>query len=247
MKTFLTCIAFCFCCALSAQRIAKKCKTCGKPISECQYKGNHQNLSENNVGKKAISWQTKDGAKTWKKVNPGVIIIETTKAVDLGLPSKTIWAGWNIDASSPEGKGGYYAYGEITTKTEYSRNDYVGKWKFKAGDPEADVATHKWGEDWCMPTTKQVKELKEKCTWTYYTYNGVDGVAVTGPNGKSIFLPNTHAICRGTMENNDCAYYYAVGDVDPDGIGFGNGYLFLMDNCLGTTYGCNIRAVKVKK
>ena len=186
---------------VAAQNIVKKCKTCGKPISQCQYKGNHQNLTGNNGGKKSTSWQTKDGAKTWKKVNPGVINIETTKAVDLGLPSKTIWAGWNIDASSPEGKGGYYAYGEIATKTEYSRDDYVGKRKFKAADPEADVATNKWGGEWCMPTSKQVKELKEKCTWTYYTYNGVDGAAVTGPNGKSIFLPHTGYKYYGKMYN----------------------------------------------
>ena len=228
---------------MSAQSIAKKCKTCGKPISECQYKGNHQNLSGNNGGKKATSWQTKDGAKTWKKVNPGIIIIETTKAVDLGLPSKTIWAGWNIDASSPEGKGGYYAYGEVTTKKEYSRDDYVGKWKFKAGDPEADVATHKWGADWCMPTTKQVKELKEKCTWTYYIYNGVDGAAIKGPNGKSIFLPHSGYMYNGKMYNKETGYYYAVGDTEAGGIGFANGYLFLIETT-DITSGNNIRAVK---
>lgn len=232
--------------AISAQIVTKKCKTCGKPISQCQYKGNHQNLTGNNGGKKTTSWQTKDGAKTWKKVNPGLIIIETTKAVDLGLPSKTIWAGWNIDASSPEEMDGYYAYGEIATKTDYSRNDYVGKWKFKAGDPEADVATHKWGADWCMPTTRQVKELKEKCTWTYYTYNGVGGAAVTGPNGKSIFLPHSGYMYNGKMYNKETGYYYAVGDSDSGGIGFANGYLFLMETTDITT-GNNIRAVKVKK
>ena len=35
----------------------------------------------------------------------------------------------------------------------------------------------------------ELEELKEECTWTWTTQNGVKGYKVTGPNGNSIFLP----------------------------------------------------------
>lgn len=44
--------------------------------------------------------------------------------VDLGLPSGTIWAGWNVGASSPEESGGYYAWGETEEKNDYSWETY---------------------------------------------------------------------------------------------------------------------------
>ena len=46
------------------------------------------------------------------------------KAVDLGLSVK--WADRNLGATSPEGYGDYYAWGETTTKSRYSWNNY--KW-----------------------------------------------------------------------------------------------------------------------
>ena len=46
------------------------------------------------------------------------------KEVDLGLPSGTIWAGWNVGASSPEQYGSYYAWGEVVVKRNYSTKTY---------------------------------------------------------------------------------------------------------------------------
>ena len=37
---------------------------------------------------------------------------ETAEWVDLGLPSGLLWAKCNLGASSPEGYGDYYAWGE---------------------------------------------------------------------------------------------------------------------------------------
>ncbi len=48
--------------------------------------------------------------------------ISTQKKVDLGLD--VCWAGWNVGASSPEGYGDYYAWGETTTKSNYSESSY---------------------------------------------------------------------------------------------------------------------------
>ena len=42
-----------------------------------------------------------------------------------------------------------------------------------------------------MPTEEEWKELIDNCTWIRTTPNGVNGTLVTGPNGKSIFLPAT--------------------------------------------------------
>ena len=46
--------------------------------------------------------------------------------VDLGLPSGTKWATMNVGATSPEGYGNYYAWGETQTKNYYSDDTY--KW-----------------------------------------------------------------------------------------------------------------------
>ena len=44
--------------------------------------------------------------------------------IDLGLPSGTKWACCNIEADTPEGKGGYYAWGETSEKTVYNDITY---------------------------------------------------------------------------------------------------------------------------
>lgn len=58
-------------------------------------------------------------------------------------------------------------------------------------DPEDDAAYVNWGSEWRTPSKAQFDELKEKCTWTQTTVQGVDGYEVKGTNGNSIFLPVT--------------------------------------------------------
>jgi uncharacterized protein (TIGR02145 family) len=52
-----------------------------------------------------------------------------------------------------------------------------------------DVARAKWGGSWRLPTKKELEELENNCKWKWTTQNGKKGFKVTGPNGKSIFLP----------------------------------------------------------
>ena len=47
-------------------------------------------------------------------------------AVDLGLPSGTLWADHNIGATNPEDYGDYYAWGETAAKETYNWTTY--KW-----------------------------------------------------------------------------------------------------------------------
>ena len=70
-------------------------------------------------------------------------------AVDLGLPSGTLWATCNIGATNPEDYGDYYAWGETQTKTSYdwstykwmdsAVNDWTGCTKYQAADGQTDV------------------------------------------------------------------------------------------------------------
>ncbi|WP_289299889.1 hypothetical protein [Xylanibacter muris] len=110
--------------------------------------------------------------------------------VDLGLSVK--WATCNVGASSPEDSGNYYAWGEITTKTEYTKANSETLYKNMddiSGNPQYDAARVNWGGTWRLPTKAEFKELSNKCTWKWIKQDGKKGYRVTGPNGNSIFLP----------------------------------------------------------
>ena len=120
-------------------------------------------------------------------------------AVDLGLPSGTLWASWNVGATAPEEYGGYYAWGETEEKTSYNEDTYKyydQTWQeyINIGDEisgtEYDVAHVMWGDGWCMPTKAQIQELIDNCTWEWISYNGtVNGYKIIGTNGNRIFIP----------------------------------------------------------
>lgn len=116
--------------------------------------------------------------------------------VDLGLSVK--WAGWNVGATSPEEYGGYFAWGELEEKSDYSVDTYqyydqANKVYQFIGDnisgTQYDVARTQWGGNWRMPTKEEFQELVDRCDWEWAKYNGVSGQKVIGPNGNSIFLP----------------------------------------------------------
>ncbi|MBQ6800618.1 MAG: hypothetical protein IJP08_05875 [Bacteroidaceae bacterium] len=136
------------------------------------------------------------------------------EAIDLGLSVK--WASHNVGASSPEGYGGYYAWGETEEKSSYYWGDYkycnnsTGDFDYIGSNisgTQYDVAHVKWGGSWRMPTRDEIKELVNKCTWKWTSLNGVNGQLVTGPNGNSIFLPAA-GDRRGTDLHNRGSYGY---------------------------------------
>lgn len=93
--------------------------------------------------------------------------IESEFCAYLGLPSGLIWATCNVGAVKPEDYGDCYDY------------DNALNIKWISGD-------------WRMPTSAEMDELLDNCTWTWTTQNGVNGYKVTGPNGNSIFFPATY-------------------------------------------------------
>ena len=192
------------------------------------------------------------------------------QAVDLGLPSGIKWASCNVGAESPEEYGNYYAWGEVTTKEDYSRSTYnyangskseltkyctkstYGKDGFTDGkttlDLEDDAAHVNWGGAWRMPTDAEWTELRTNCTWTWTTQNNVKGCLVkSNTNSNSIFLPAA-GYRNGTSLSNVGSYGYywsaSLFNASPDGawdLYFGSGSQ--SRSCYGRNYGFSVRPV----
>ena len=120
-----------------------------------------------------------------------IIFPPTGVPVDLGLSVK--WASCNVGANSPEDSGDYFAWGEVIPKKRYSAANYSYKYNPNILPPHADAATVNWGGAWRMPTDEEMTELRNNCTWTWTSQNGVNGYKVTskksGYTHNSIFLP----------------------------------------------------------
>ena len=162
--------------------------------------------------------------------------------VDLGLPSGTKWATCNVGADSPEEYGDYYAWGELTSKSNYTWGTYqycqgtdhtLTKYCNNASYgyngftdnlttlvSSDDVATTEWGNEWCMPTKAQWEELLANTTNVWTTQGGVNGRRLTASNGNSIFLPASgfryNTVLSGV--GNSAAYRSSsLGNQRPDG------------------------------
>ena len=189
--------------------------------------------------------------------------------VDLGLPSGTLWATCNVGASSPEEYGDYFAWGETTPKEFYEWKTY--KWCEGASDQltkycydssfgyngftddkteldlEDDAAYVNWGSDWRMPSLEQIKELRNKCTWTWTTLNGINGYEVTGPNGNSIFLPAAGCRLFSDLYADGAGGFYSSRSLDSSRpynaykLEFGSGGVQLY--IFNRHYGYSVRAV----
>ena len=122
--------------------------------------------------------------------------------VDLGLPSGTLWATYNIGATKPEEYGDYFAWGETEPKdvydwstykyakvnengnfdsfTKYNMSGYYGGIidNLSVLLPEDDAAAANWGSEWKMPTNEEQRELinNSYMVWT----NGYNDTDVRG-------------------------------------------------------------------
>ena len=171
-----------------------------------------------------------------KQASCSVEVFPQYEAVDLGLSVK--WASCNIGASVPEEVGGYYAWGEIETKEDYSWATYkwcsdgsdrnLTKYNTKAEygyptdgktqlDPEDDVATVLRGPKWRIPTKEELEELRTQCNWQRASLNGVEGHRVTSKvdETKSIFIPYS-GFYDGTSLQNSVYSYYRCSSLNPD-------------------------------
>ena len=131
-------------------------------------------------------------------------------AVDLGLPSGTKWASYNLGATRPEDYGGYYAWGELEKKDSYSWNTYLHcdgedyscyELPNDISGTVYDIVKMKWGGSWRMPTVDDFYELSKNCQIEWVSRSGTKGCLITGPNGNSIFLPASGWVDGETKKN----------------------------------------------
>lgn len=163
-------------------------------------------------------------------------IIGGHEYVDLGLPSGTLWATYNVGATSPYERGLYFAWGETEPREDFSWESYKffegyeadpnkGSWAVLENigtdicGTEYDAARYQWGNGWRLPNEQERYELRMLC-WNNgpSEENGVRGVRIYGPNEHSIFLP----VCgfglwngeQDPFHNTDGAYWTGVEDPD---------------------------------
>ena len=148
-----------------------------------------------------------------------------THAVDLGLPSGTLWADQNVGAKAPEEFGGYYAWGAIVTYSSYTTDTYKVDTKTAGadwgGNPQFDIATLTYGGGWRTPSSRDYNELILNTTKEWTVVNGVKGLKFIGPNGKSVFFPAAgYSIEEGFQRVGFLgAYVSSTADAGYEGLG----------------------------
>ena len=190
--------------------------------------------------------------------------------VDLGLPSGTLWATCNVGATTPEGCGDYFAWGETSTKftynwrtyrycnssgstlTKYCNNPNYGNNGFTDDlttlQSSDDAAATNWAGDWRIPTKTDWEELKNNTTVTWITQNGVKGCKFTSSNGNSIFMPAAGRRSDGSLNYADSYGYYWSSSLDTS-LPYYAWYLYFysggskVGSGYNRSYGRSIRAV----
>lgn len=159
------------------------------------------------------------------------------QCIDMGFPSGTQWAAWNIGATNPSESGGRYGWGEPTgTYTEQGVNAAPGHDNYDEILPHygglnppanisgssIDIAHVKWGNGWRLPSEAQWSELMndEYTIWQTYRLDGVRGLRIISKiNGNKIFIPidysnglgvgDTSHFWTGQLRPNDERKIYA--------------------------------------
>ena len=163
--------------------------------------------------------------------------------VDLGLPSGTLWASYDIGAQEVGGFGDLFMWGETVpkdSKTEWSDDDhkhisnenyvkYCERDKKLVLDPEDDAATSLWGNEWKIPSYTDWRELMKYCE---LKLKG-ESIVFVGPNGNELhfsrYLLEEYDGCEfscswwaseldSSDDEYDAIYFYIDKDEDCDPI-----------------------------
>lgn len=159
--------------------------------------------------------------------------------VNLGLPSGTLWATCNVGAKRNDANAGkYFSWNNLKGNTDdkFKLLDTAGENCPSPNETlslDNDAARIHMGGKWHMPTAEQLRELYRNTTKEYIEDSKRQryGVLLTGPNGNSIFLPETGymddtGVCDGwesMILSNTCGddagdVYYGYFDVNFEGI-----------------------------
>ena len=178
-------------------------------------------------------------------------------AIDLGL--SVLWSDINLGATTPEGFGEYFAWGETKPKEQYSKDNYmhydhsmnqyldIGE---DISGTKYDAAHVNLGNGWRMPTRTELQELIKNCEWEWVKSGNTLGYKITGKNGNYIFLPAGGRILYYTVSSqNEWTEYWSSSERQKYK---GDAYL-LVENGYNPTvissdkiYGVPIRPVKSK-
>lgn len=132
-----------------------------------------------------------------KEISIKVVNANGHEFVDLGLPSGLLWAKYNVGATTEEGEGLYFQWGDTEGHAKgsgynFNNDNYIAKGLDAISGDLAlsqDAANANMGGTCRMPTRFEFQELRDNCTWEWTTQNGVNGYKITSKNnGNSIFL-----------------------------------------------------------
>ncbi len=158
-----------------------------------------------------------------------LVFSEGITAVDMDLPSGTLWCDRNVGAKSPEDYGAFFSWGNI--EPHYPKRDNMDwgddddgfDYSFDSDtyeksegyklegdiDMAHDAAREFMGEHWQIPTAGQVKELFDHCDWVRKTINGINGYQATSKiNGNIIFFPASGYGSGTSWGNRGSSGYY---------------------------------------
>jgi hypothetical protein len=173
-----------------------------------------------------------------KKGDVKAIVTATIEAKKVKPKKVQLWAGgpyWadrNIGADAPWKYGLYFWWGDTKghrpsgTTFNFSFEQSNCPTQGKTPDqlrsegwiisndvlaPSHDAAHVHWGGAWRIPTNQELKDLCNKCDWTYTTTNGVGGCIVSGRGtyaSNSIFLPYAGVGGGTLLSNAGCEGFY---------------------------------------
>lgn len=136
-------------------------------------------------GQGRISRPNKTHNSTVTQNKPEEVVVDQLEFVDLGLPSKTLWANKNVGANKITDSG--------SNETWTSANQLIDK----------SDAISIYGR---IPSEVEFRELKKLCQWEWTSKGGTNGYKIVGPNGNSIFLPVTSNYGSGKYRISTGAY-----------------------------------------
>lgn len=198
---------------------------------------------------KTFEWFTWEvDSITFREADP-LDLPATAQPVDLGLSVQ--WADFNLGATTDTEPGLLVGWGDVT-----STNRSVNLKYFPVEHPlgniivsKYDIAKQKWGDLWRLPSTDEIQELIDHCTWTWTTKNDISGYQVTSQkpgNTNSIFIPVTGSRTGAIMAEEGIAGYYWSGILDADktnGVALKFTDKDKLQTALKRFVGCSIRPV----
>ena len=189
--------------------------------------------------------------------------------VDLGLPSRTLWATMNVGATKLSDPGMYFQFGDIQGYTK----DQVGKsegqkaftwkdYKFSINGSDKDFIKYttknaklKLEDDaahinmkggWHIPSPEQCQELIDNTTtiWTRLDNMGMKFVSKKDPL-KFIFIAAAGDALDGSVKRDEWHGFVWTSRLSPNAIRYGQRFYFLSERIsLNSFVRCNGLSVR---